>query len=253
MKKEKKGKSPAKSEKKQKALEKAEKFRKGGRAEATSAEIVASASSLAKPERPTLESILDAADSAFTGVVKNYMRLGEALVDAVRFYGEKGRKAFRTRYPLTDNALRHLELVGSGKLLPQFTMCSDKFVNGLANMPNSLSWQYKLLGSSEDGKIRIRVGEKFRDVRFEDLRSGEVDGVLSIVAKSDESLTSEELGKKIRKMNRDVRGRFVKSDIPTYEIRTKDGETYLQVLRPHIFGKEEFEGIAARLQAAWRP
>ena len=65
-------------------------------------------------------------------------------------------------------------------------------------------------------------------------------------------LTSDELRKKLCKMNRDVRGRFVKSDIPTYEIRTKDGKTYLQVLRPHIFDKEEFEEIAARLQAAWR-
>lgn len=72
------------------------------------------------------------------------------------------------------------------------------------------------------------------------------------MAKSDESLTSDELRKKLCKMNRDVRGRFVKSDIPTYEIRTKDGKTYLQVLRPHIFDKDEFEGIAARLQAAWR-
>ena len=198
--------------------------------------------------RPTLESILKTADEAFTSLTRNYMKIGEAYVQAITYYGSDGKRAFRTRFPFTDNALRNLEYVGRGKLLPQFAMCSDKFVGGLVNMEDSIRWQYKLLGASECGKLRMRVGDKVRDVPFEEFRSGTTDAVLSLVSKENESLTPEQLRKKLLELDREVRANFLRDKKPPYEIRVQDGKKVVRFMKARTYTAEELKKILTKLE-----
>lgn len=199
---------------------------------------------------PTLESILNEADKAFTDVVKNYLRLGDALVKAITFYGAKGKRAFKTRFPLTDNALDHLELVGRGRLLPQFAMCSDRFVSGIVNISESLKWQYKLLGASKKGMIRIRTRNgKIVDAKFEDLRKKEIDGVLSIISEEDKDLSPEELCDKIAQLNRQVVDNFEKGNKPLYVIKidTKSSKTVVRFTKSHTYTRDEIKAILDKM------
>lgn len=202
---------------------------------------------------PTLESILEEADTAFTDVVKNYLRLGESLVKAITFYGIKGKKAFKTRFPLTENALAHLEMVGRGRLLPQFAMCSDRFVSGIVNMAESLKWQYKLLGASKNGMIRIRTRNgEIVDAKFEDLRNKEIDGVLSIISEENKDLTPEELCEKIASLNQKVVDKFEKDNKPLYMIKidVKSSKTVVRFIKSHTYTRDEIKAILAKMDAS---
>ena len=215
---------------------------------ATRAEFEKGAKKRSGDTRPTLESILDAADKAFTSLTRNYMALGEAYVQAITYYGSDGKRAFRTRFPFTDNALRNLEYVGRGRLLPQFAMCSDKFVGGLVNMEDSIKWQYKLLGASECGKLRIRVGDKIRDIPFEEFKSGTTDAVLSLVSKENASLTPEQLRKKLTELDHEVRANFLRNKIPPYEIRILDGKKVVRFMKAGTYTADELKKILSKLE-----
>ena len=162
-----------------------------------------------RADKPSLDEILCEAEKAFTGVVRRYLELGIAYVKAITYYGSEGRRAFLVRFPLTDNALRNLELVGRGKLLPQFAMCSNRFTTGLANMVDSLMWQQKLLGISKNGTVRMKVGDKIVDKRWDEfVKNADIDGVLSILAEADKDLTQEQLADKLLKLKKKVRANF---------------------------------------------
>ena len=200
-------------------------------------------------KRPTLESIIQSAEVAFTSLSRNYMLLGEAYVKAITYYGYDGKRAFRTRFPLTDNAFRNLELVGRGRLLPQFAMCSDKFVSGIVHMENSMAWQYKLLGASEFGKLRMRVGDTIRDVSFDEFRSGTTDAVLSIISKENVGLTPDQLRQKLLNLNREVRSRFVKDNKPPFEIRMVEGKRVVRFMKAKTYSVEDLKKIIAKLES----
>ena len=77
-----------------------------------------------KKSIPPLCDILDMADRAYTDLTRKYYHLGSAYVMAIDYYGTAGKKAFKARFLLTENALRNLELIGRNRLMPQFAMCS---------------------------------------------------------------------------------------------------------------------------------
>lgn len=191
------------------------------------AEVPAAPASPASPasDVPSLTSILDEADQAFTDLVRRYYALGRAYVKAITYYGAEGKRAFRTRFPLTENALRNLEYVGRGRLLPHFSMCSNRFTCGLVNMTDSLLWQNKLLNISEKGMIKLRLPDgKTVEKSFEDFSNGEIDGVLSIVGSEDTAVSAEELSSKVVSMMAEVRKHFHRTETPAYKIVMKDGE-----------------------------
>ena len=201
-------------------------------------------------EKPTLESILEEADRAFTDLSRNYLILGEAFVKAITFYGNEGKKAFRMRYPLTDNALRNLELVGRGRLLPAFAMCSDMFVSGLVNMNDSIKWQHKILGASECGKLRVRVNGRLTDIPFSEFRSGKAaKAVLTLVSKADENLTTDQLREKLANLDKEVRANFSRKPVRLYEIRIANGNKVVRFMKPHTYTAEELREILAILEA----
>lgn len=180
--------------------------------------------SKSKKKIPTLESILNSADHAYTDLTKRYYVLGRAYVEAIDYYGAEGRRAFKTRFPLTDNALRNLELVGRGRLLPQFAMCSNRFTCGLVNMDNSMSWQCKLIGVSKNGVVRVKINDKIVDKKFTDFMKKDVDAVLSIISSADKDLPIEELQKKVLNLRGEVRKKFKKNERDPYEITTQEGK-----------------------------
>jgi len=205
-----------------------------------------------KPEIPTLESILDSADKAYTDITRKYYVLGCTYVMAVDYYGTTGRRAFKERFPLTDNALRNLELVGRGRLLPQFSMCSNRFTSGLVNLEDSLKWQYKLIGASSVGTVRVRKGDKIVDKKFSDFLAKEEDAVLSIISKADKNLSQEELAKKLRDIRSEVRAEIKKSygSRPKYKIEEVNGVPVVKFFRAVPYTAEELMKIVEELNSS---
>lgn len=200
--------------------------------------------------KPSLESILDDADRAFTDIVKKYMTLGETLVKAITYYGSAGKRAFKMRFPLTDNSLNNLELVGRGRLLPQFAMCSNRFVKGLVDMVDSLKWQYKLIGASKCGIIRVRINGNIINAKLTDLRSEKlVDGVLSIISDENKDLTPKQLCEKLMSLRKEVRANFNREVRPTFEIATVDGRKCIRFLKAKPFSADDLRKFIAKLEA----
>lgn len=200
--------------------------------------------------KPTLEEILCEAEKAFTGVVKRYMELGVAYVKAITFYGAEGKKAFMTRFPLTDNALRNLELVGKGRLMPQFAMCSNRFTVGLANMANSMLWQQKLLGISKNGTVRMKVGDKVVDKPWTDfVKNADIDGVLSILAEADKELSQEQLADKLLKLKKRVRANFAHSKKSQYLVFADTTGAYARFYSSKPFTADQLRRIADEIDA----
>jgi len=204
------------------------------------------------PEIPTLECILDSADKAYTDITRKYYVLGCAYVSAIDYYGATGRRAFKARFPLTDNALRNLELIGRGRLLPQFSMCSNRFTVGLVNIEDSLKWQYKLIGASSAGTVRIRKGDKIVDKKFSDFLAKEEDAVLSIVSKADKDLSTEELAKKLYDLMGEVRTEMKKNHKPrpNYKIEEVDGEPVVRFFRAVSYTAEDLMKIVEELKSS---
>jgi hypothetical protein len=181
-------------------------------------------------------------------MVKRYYALAVAYVQAVDIYGSAGKKAFTGRFPLTTNALRNLELVGRGRLLPQFSLCSNRFTVGLVELTNSLDIQYKLIGAAK-GMIRC-VGPDGRIVSksFDELTSKESDIVLSVVAEGDEDLDPLALSDKITKRMAEARASFRHSPKPDYRIHTKDGVAYVRFFKSVSYTVEALEKIVAKMK-----
>lgn len=200
---------------------------------------------------PSLTSILDDADKAYTDLTRKYHKLGCAYVAAIDYYGYTGRKAFKARFPLTDNALRNLELVGRGRLLPQFSMCSNRFTTGLVNLEDSLKWQYKLLGASTAGTVRIRKGDKIVDKKFSAFLAKEEDAVLSIVSKANKDLSTEELAKKLYDLMGEVRAEIKKgyAPRPCYKIEENDGTPVVRFFRSVPYTAEELMKIVEEMKS----
>ena len=207
----------------------------------------ASTANVAK-DKPTLKEILDSADRAFTDMVRRYYALAVAYVQAVDIYGSAGKKAFMGRFPLTTNALRNLELVGRGRLLPQFSLCSNRFTVGLVELTNSLDIQYKLLGAAK-GMIRC-VGSdgKIVSKSFDELTSKESDIVLSVVAEGDEGLDPIDLSDKITKRMAEARASFKHTSKPRYKIHVKDGVAYVRFFKSVSYTAEALEKIVAEMK-----
>lgn len=168
----------------------------------------------------SLESILAEADRAFSDIVKRYYALGRCYVKAVKLYGLKGRKAFIARFPLTDNALRNLELVGTGKLLPHFAMCSNKFTVGIVNMVDSMMWQRKLASCATGNVVRVvREDGTVSEMSLEDFLK-DANAVMATISEADSDLSPEELAEKIEKMRSDARAHFVHHKNPPYVVKT---------------------------------
>jgi hypothetical protein len=205
-----------------------------------------------KPSKPLLQDILDAADKAYTSITKKYYCLGTAYVAAIDYYGAEGRRAFKVRFPLTDNALRNLELVGRGRLLPQFAMCSNRFTTGLANMDDSLDWQYKLLGASKNGYVRVRSKDgRILDKKFEEfVNADEVDAVLSVVSAANKDLSVDELSKKLSKMVSDARAKFKKGKRDPFVISMgADGKHVVRFYKATPYTAEDLNGIIEQIKA----
>lgn len=200
-------------------------------------------------KKPSLESILSTAERAYTDATRNYLILGESLVMAITYYGSDGKRAFRTRFPLTDNALRNLELVGRGKLLPHFAMCSDKFVSGIVEMPDSIRNQHRLVGASQNGMIRVKVKGKITDIPLSDFRSNKItDAVLSILSEGDEDLSDSKLREKFLKIDHEIRSKFIVRKKPLYEYRVVDGKKVVRFLKAHTYDAETLASILEKLK-----
>lgn len=204
-----------------------------------------------KAEKPSLESILLEAEEAFTNTVKRYYVLAQALMKAITYYGNAGKKAFTARFPLTDNAIRNLEYIGRGQLLPHFAMCSDRFVKGLVEMENSLSWQYKLLGSSKEGILNVRVNGKIIEKKFSDfVKDAEIDCILSIISESDIALTPKELAEKLKELQEEVRKRFPRKVRNPWEIKIKDKKAVIRFNQASFYTIEALEQLIADMRNA---
>ena len=201
-------------------------------------------------EKPSLSDIMAEAEKAFTGVVRRYLDLGLAYVKAITFYGAEGKKAFMTRFPLTDNALRNLELVGKGRLMPQFAMCSNRFTVGLANMANSMLWQQKLLGISKNGTVRVKVGDKVVDKPWTDfVKNSEIDEVLSILSEADKDLTQEQLADKLLKLKKKVRANFSHYKKSPYIVTANVTGAFARFYSSKPFTAEQLRKIADEIDA----
>ena len=200
-----------------------------------------------KDDKPSLEEILDSADRAFTDMVKRYYALAVAYVQAVDIYGSAGKKAFMGRFPLTTNALRNLELVGRGRLLPQFSLCSNRFTVGLVELTNSLDIQYKLIGAAK-GMIRCVENGKVVSKSFDELTAKESDIVLSVVAEGDEDLDPIELADKITRRMAEARASFKHTSKPKYKIHVKDGVAYVRFFRSVSYTAEALGKIIAEMK-----
>jgi hypothetical protein len=217
---------------------------------ATEKAVKAKKTKAAPAEKPALEEILQEAEKAFTGVVRRYLDLGLAYVKAITFYGAEGKKAFLTRFPLTDNALRNLELVGKGRLMPQFAMCSNRFTVGLANMANSMLWQQKLLGISKNGTVRVKVGDNVVDKPWTDfVKNSDIDGVLSILAEADKDLTQEQLADKLLKLKKKVRANFSHYKKSPYVVTADTTGAYARFYSSKPFTAAQLRRIADEIDA----
>lgn len=200
---------------------------------------------------PPLCDILDMADRAYTDLTRKYYHLGSAYVMALDYYGAAGKKAFKARFPLTDNALRNLELIGRNRLLPQFAMCSNRFTVGLVNLEDSIKWQFNLIGASKTGMVRMRKGDKIVDKKFSDFMAKEENAVLSIIRKSDKKLTPEELSKKLYNMMDEVREEFKKNykPRPLYKMGDINGTKVVRFYRSKPYTPSELRSILEEMEA----
>lgn len=199
-------------------------------------------------EKPTLKSILDSADKAFTDMVKRYYALSIAYVQALDYYGSMGRKAFMGRFPLTQNALRNLELVGRGRLLPQFSLCSNRFTVGLVELNNSLDIQYKLLGAAK-GMIRcVDTDGKIVTKSFDELTAKESDIVLSVVAEGEEDLGPIEIADKITKRMAAARAEFKRAKKPAYKIYDGPNGPVVRFFKTVAYGVKDLQKIIEEMK-----
>ena len=200
-------------------------------------------------DKPTLKSILDSADRAFTDMVKKYYTLAIAYVQALDYYGSMGRKAFMGRFPLTQNALRNLELVGRGRLLPQFSLCSNRFTVGLVELNNSLDIQYKLLGAAK-GMIRcVDSDGKIVTKSFDELTAKESDIVLSVVAEGEEDLGPIEIADRITKRMAAARAEFKRAKKPAYRIYDGPGGPVVRFFKTTAYTAAALEKIVDEMKA----
>ena len=216
---------------------------------ATVAKKAAKAPKAAKTDdKPTLKSILDSADKAFTDMVKRYYALAIAYVQALDYYGSMGRKAFMGRFPLTQNALRNLDLVGRGRLLPQFSLCSNRFTVGLVELNNSLDIQYKLLGAAK-GMIRcVDTDGKIVSKSFDELTAKESDIVLSVVAEGEEDLGPIEIADRITKRMAAARAEFKRAKKPAYKIYDGPNGPVVRFFRTVAYSVKDLQKIIEEMK-----
>ena len=199
----------------------------------------------------SLDSILEEAERAFSDIVRRYYAWGVAYVKAIRIYGAEGRRAFQGRFPLTANALRNLELVGSGRLMPQFTLCSNRFTCGLANMDDSMRWQRKLVACASGNTVKVIVDGKLQDIPLD--RFLEDDGaILATISESDLDMSPTELAAKVEKLRSDVRAHFTpRPRKPDHEVAMNNGTGNVQV---RFYGAKpwtisDIESVLAEMKA----
>lgn len=201
-------------------------------------------------DKPSLESILREGDRVFSDIVMKTVKLAECLVRATEFYGQAGRRAFRARFPLTDNTVRNLDYIGHGLLLPQFVLCSDRFVHGLVDLQDSMSWQYKLLCASKNGMINIRKSDgSLTEVPIDQMEKSLADGVLTIMTESDKDMSVDQFASKIRSLMRDVRQKFARIKRNLFEISMKDGHKVVRFFRSTAVTAEDLRKIVEQLEA----
>jgi len=199
-------------------------------------------------DKPTLKSILDSADRAFTDMVKKYYALAVAYVQALDYYGSAGKKAFMGRFPLTQNALRNLEMVGRGRLLPQFSLCSNRFTVGLVELTNSLDVQYKLLGAAK-GMIRcVDTDGKIVTKSFDELTAKESDIVLSVVAEGEEDLGPIEIADRITKRMAAARAEFRRPKKFAYKIYDEGGNKFVRFFKSVKYGVADLQKIIEEMK-----
>ncbi len=180
----------------------------------------------------SLESLLAKADEAYTGLVKRYATLADVYVKIIRIHGNQGREAFKARFPLTENTLANLERVGTGRLLPQFTLCSNRFTSCLVRMRDSLAWQYKLVNSSEDGKVNVFVNGKVKSVDIGEIASNDVAGcILTLMSESDLRMTDEEFRDKMAAVRAECVGKFEGVKTPVFRTCIVNGSVCVKFLR----------------------
>lgn len=161
---------------------------------------------------------MNSADVEFTSLAKRYEKLGKILIEAETYYGLEGRKAFATRFPVTANTLRNLEYIGRGSLMAVFALCSDKFIKGLINLPDSMSWQLKLVAGDSSG-INVLKNGKIVKMKYEDFIDDKADALFSIIDESDKDISPDKLRDKIRNNFSAVRSKFAKKTVPRYIIK----------------------------------
>ena len=204
---------------------------------------------------PSLEDIGRQVRKIYYGVTSRNLRLGELYVKTIAMYGKASAKAlYRSCIPINDNKLNHLELVGQHKLLPHFLLCSDKFINGLVNMKDSMTWQMRLtnVSSGKNGtSILVEIDGKLieKDIRM--LSDSEEDYVLSIMSESDLSqLTIDQLADKIRNMHSEVRAKFPRKKKSPYVIKmSSEGKYVVRFMTKVGHTLEELKAIVSELEA----
>jgi hypothetical protein len=143
-----------------------------------------------------------------------------------------------------------LELVGKGRLMPQFAMCSNRFTVGLANMANSMLWQQKLLGISKNGTVRVKVGDKVVDKPWTDfVKNSEIDEVLSILSEADKDLTQEQLADKLLKLKKKVRANFSHYKKSPYIVTANVTGAFARFYSSKPFTAEQLRKIADEIDA----
>ena len=198
----------------------------------------------------SLESLLAKADEAYTGLVKRYAALADVYVKIIRIHGHQGREAFKARFPLTENTLANLERVGTGRLLPQFTLCSNRFTSCLVRMRDSIAWQYKLVNSSEDGKVNVFVNGKVKKVDIGAITSPDVAGcVLTLMSESDLKMTEEEFRDKMAAVRTECVGLFDGVKTPMFRTCVVNGSLCVKFLRAVPLTPNDLRRYADDLEA----
>lgn len=189
-----------------------------------------------------LETYLAEAGRAYTGAIAGIGRFATIYVAAVSHYGQVAKNAFAAQYPVfTARMWARIEQIGSGKLLPQLIGTSDRFVAALLRLDNSLSWQRKLVGATEDGKIRVDRGHGPVLVTLGELTAGEEEGVLSILSEADQKMSPEALAKRACKLTHEIYRKTRLAVRPLWICREDGRSVEIRITRPHTFTIPELE------------
>lgn len=194
----------------------------------------------AESKKPSLNSILARAGQGYAKSMKGLVLFCTAYVEAIEFYGQEGKCAFRDKFALyTDGDFETFENIGRGNMLPQFAFASNNMKRGIMRLPNSLDKQMKLCGFVEKGKVEV-INSKGKIVlkSFEELSKLEEDSILFALK---EGGSPDE----IRRFAYDYRKEFAlkTSGKPNVEII---GD-FLVVNRKTKFSKQEVQQWLARM------